>query len=267
MRVFVSVDIEGVAGITGWDEARKGQPGYSAFRAQMDAEAAAACSGALAAGATDIVVKDAHGDGRNLAPSALPAPSRLIRGYNGHPFAMVQGLDETFEAVLFIGYHSRAGSGGNPLAHTLSSRKVSELRLDGIPTSELRIHTLAAGTVGVPVVLVTGDKALCAEAETLVPGCRTVAVSEGQGASTTSLHPTEAVALIQHEAEVALRSIESAPLVPQGPHRLEVEYREQATAFARSHYPGAALVDDRTIGLDVEEYTDVLRALIFLVGL
>jgi len=148
--VFISADIEGVAGITAPDEAKKGSPGYPTFRAQMDAEVAAACDGAFAGGANDVVVKDAHGDGRNLSPAALPAPARLIRGYNGHPFAMVQGLDDTFDAAMFVGYHSRAGSGGNPLSHTLSSTKLFSIRLDGEPVSELRLHALAAGTVGVP---------------------------------------------------------------------------------------------------------------------
>ena len=174
MRFFISADIEGVAGITSTDESRKGGSGYAAFRSQMDAEVAAACRGALSGGATEVVVKDAHGDGRNLSPDALPSPAQLIRGYSGHPFAMVQGLDASFDGAGFVGYHSRAGSGANPLSHTLSMAKVHEVRLDGEPASELHLHALAAGSVGVPVVLVTGDRALCAEAETLLPGVRTV---------------------------------------------------------------------------------------------
>lgn len=267
MKVFISADIEGVAGITARDEARKGQPGYAPFRAQMDAEVAAACAGAFAAGAAEIVVKDAHGDGRNLSPAALPAPARLIRGYSGHPFAMVEGLDASFDAALFVGYHSRAGSGGNPLSHTLSSRRLFGLRLDGAPVSEFRLHALAAATVGVPVALVTGDSALCDEVETTLPGCRTVAVSEGVGAATTSLHPAVAVERIRGEAEEALRSPLPEPIPVRGPHSLEVVYRDPAAAYVRSFYPGACLVDDCTVAVDAGDYFDVLRALIFLVAL
>lgn len=267
MKVFVSADIEGVAGITARDESGKGKAGYAPFRAQMDAEVAAACRGAFAAGATDVLVKDAHGDGRNLSPAALPPPTRLIRGYSGHPFAMVQGLDDTFAAALFVGYHSRAGSGGNPLAHTLSSTKLFDIRLDGHPVSELRLHALAAATVAVPVVLVTGDRALCDEAESTLSGCRTVAVSEGTGASTTSLHPAEAAARIAEAAEAALRGPRPPTLEVSGPHRLEITYRDPPAAYVRSFYPGAEVVDDCTVGLDADRYFDVLRALVFLVGL
>jgi len=267
VKVFVSADIEGVAGITARDESGKGKPGYPVYRAQMDAEVAAACAGAMAAGADEVVVKDAHGDGRNISPAALPPPTRLIRGYNGHPFAMVQGLDSSFDAALFVGYHSRAGSGGNPLSHTLSSSKLFGLRLDGLPVSEFRLHALAAATVGVPVVLVTGDRALCREVEQALPGCRTVAVSEGEGASTTSLHPAVAVEEIRAAAEAALRDVAPSLLDVDGPHELEVVYRDPSAAYVRSHYPGASLCDDCTVRLEVGDDFEVLRALIFLVGI
>lgn len=267
MKVFVSADIEGVAGITAGDEAGKVKAGYPAFRAQMDAEVAAACSGALAAGADDVLVKDAHGDGRNLTAAALPSPTRLSGGYNGHPFAMVQGLDETFDAALFVGYHSRAGSGGNPLSHTLSSTKLFAIRLDGEPVSEFRLHALAAATVGVPVVLVTGDRALCEEVQETWPPCHTVAVSEAAGASTTSLHPADAEVRIRLAANESLRAPRPTPPEVVGPHRLEIVYLDPSSAYVRSQYPTAELVDDCTVAIEVDRYFDVLRALIFLVGL
>jgi len=267
MKVFISADIEGVAGITSRDESQKGGAGYATYRAQMDAEVAAACTGALAAGAHEVVVKDAHGDGRNLSPAALPEATRLIRGYNGHPFAMVQGLDESFDVLLCIGYHSRGGSNGNPLSHTLSSRKLVEVRLDGEPASELRLHALAAATVGVPVGLVTGDRALCDEAAAAIGGVRTVAVSEGAGASTTSIHPSRAVAMIRQAAEATVAGALPAPVALAESHRIEVVYKDVAAAFARGFYPGAERVDDRTVAVAADDYFDILRALIFLVGL
>lgn len=267
MDVFISADIEGVAGIISTDESRKGGAGYSAFRTQMDAEVAGACRGALAGGATGVVVKDAHGDGRNLAPAALPEPVELIRGYNGDPLAMVQGLDDGFDLALFIGYHSMAGSAANPLSHTLSMRKVHEIRLDGTPASELRIHALAAGAMGVPVALVTGDRALCDEAQLLLPGVETVATSEGAGASNRSLHPATAVEAITGAAERAVSSPRSQPLVPRGPHTLEVTYRSPTLAYSRGFYPGAERTSGNMVRFEADDYAEILRSLIFLVGI
>jgi D-amino peptidase len=109
MKVFISADIEGVTGITHWDEADRLKPEYSEFREQMTAEVSAACEGALQAGFTEIWVKDAHASARNLIAAKLPRETRLIRGWSGHPFSMVQELDASFDAMLMIGYHSRVG--------------------------------------------------------------------------------------------------------------------------------------------------------------
>ena len=146
MKVFISVDIEGCAGITHWDEATKTHADYAEFREQMTREAVAAIEGAQIAGATDILVKDAHSSGRNLITSMLPENVRLVRSWAGHPLCMVQELDESFDAVMMIGYHSAAGSEGNSLAHTLSL-DASEIRINGNRASEFIIHAYAASRV------------------------------------------------------------------------------------------------------------------------
>ena len=112
MKVYVSVDMEAVTGINHWDEATKGHPDYQEFRQQMTAETVAACHGALAAGASEVVVNDSHGTCRNILSKWLPEQTTLIRGWSGHPHGMVQNIDESFDAALFVGYHARAGSGG-----------------------------------------------------------------------------------------------------------------------------------------------------------
>ena len=172
MKVYLSVDIEGVTGITAWEEARKEHPDHPPFRDRMAAEARAACEGAIAAGAIELLVKDAHGTGRS-----------------GHPLCMLQELDDSFDAIALIGWHGAASSGDNPLAHTLSSRTLQEVRLDGVRCSEFRLHALAAAELGVPVVLVAGDAGLCAEVEQTNGAIRTVRTSVGHGASTVSEHP------------------------------------------------------------------------------
>ncbi len=268
MKVFVSADIEGVCGATAWDEARKESPTYREFQRQMNREVVAACEGAIAAGATDIVVKDAHGDGRNLTAGELPRPVRLLRAYDGHPFAMVQGLDPSFDAVAMVGFHSGAGSGGNPLAHTLSSRKLHQVRLDGEQASEFRIHLYAAASIGVPVAMVTGDQALCDEVDTLGLGITTVAVKEGRGASTLSLHPDDAVDAVRAAAESALAGSRSGAVpAGAGPTRLEVVFKDHAAAYARGHYPGAEQIDAHTVAFAHDDYFEILRALLFLVSL
>ena len=118
LKVFISVDIEGAVGIAHWDEADSGHGDYAEFRQRMTMEAAAACEGALAAGATEIWVKDAHGSGRNILQEALPREAKLVRGWSMHPYAMVQELDSSFDAACFVGFHGPAGHPGNPLAHT-----------------------------------------------------------------------------------------------------------------------------------------------------
>ena len=105
MNVYISADIEGTAGITHWDEADRNNPAYPEFREAMTREVVAACEGAIAAGATDILIKDAHDSGRNIHVSQLPECARIVRGWSGHPYSMVQELDESFDALVLIGYH------------------------------------------------------------------------------------------------------------------------------------------------------------------
>ena len=130
MKVYISVDIEGIAGIAHDDETSKSHADYPEFREEMTREALAACEGAMAAGAREIFVKDAHGSGRNILVERLPECARIVRGWSGHPLSMVQELDASFDAILFIGYHSRAGAETNPLARTLSS-EVASIKLNG----------------------------------------------------------------------------------------------------------------------------------------
>ncbi len=266
MRVYLSADIEGMAGITAWEEGRKSHPDYGEFRRRMTAEVAAACEGASAAGATAITVKDAHGTARNLLAEELPRPTRLIRGWSGHPFGMVQELDESYDACLFVGYHARAGAGGNPLAHTMSSMKVAEVRINDEPVSEYRIHAWAAELVGVPVAFVSGDRTLCEEVARVQPATRTFATKWGEGASQHSLHPVEAREGIRTTVTEALTGDVAAARLPL-PNRfvLEVDLKSHAAAYHKSFYPGAKQAGPHSVRLETDDYFEVLRALLFLI--
>lgn len=147
MKVFISADIEGIAAITGWDEVHKGGTGYQEFREQMTAEVVAACEGARAAGAIEILVKDAHESGCNLIVSRLPDYVRIVRAWSGHPYVMMFGIDRTFDAALFIGYHNAAGTDTNPLAHTMNDR-IAKLFINGRLASEFTVNAYAAAMSG-----------------------------------------------------------------------------------------------------------------------
>ena len=264
MKVYISVDIEGVAGITHWNEAEKTHADYPEFREQMTREAIAAVEGAEAAGAKDIWVKDAHDSGRNLITSMLPANIRLIRSWAGHPFCMLQELDKSFDAVMMIGYHSAAGSEANSLAHTLSL-KAHLIRLNGRIASEFYIHALAGSMLDVPTVFVSGDEGLMEEVKKTNAAIGRCEIKRGVGQSTLSMTPKAAIAAIRLGAEAALKGDLAKNLIPlPKTFALEITYTDPVTAYRMSWYPGAGHVGDRTIRYETTNYLDILRMLNFV---
>lgn len=266
MKIHISADMEGVTGVSNWDEVTKTHADYDRFRRQMTREVVAACEGALAAGAESILVKDAHATGRNLDGRDLPPQVTLVSGWSGHPLSMVQEIDPSFSAALFVGYHARAGATGNPLAHTMSSSKVAEMRLNDAPVSEYVLHARAAGLFGVPVVFVSGDEALCAEVGMVSPQATTVATMRGSGPSVIAEHPGRAAKAIRAGAEKALRGdLASCLLAPADRYRLEITYKRPFDAYGASFYPGAERTGPATVALESADYLDVLRAIKFCV--
>ncbi|MFC1746605.1 M55 family metallopeptidase, partial [Candidatus Riflebacteria bacterium] len=205
MKVYISADIEGVTGVSHWDETMPGKEVYTEYKEQMTEEVVAACEGALSAGAKEILVKDAHGTGRNIIAARLPMKAKLIRGWSQHPFSMLQELNQSVKAVIMIGYHSRAGSNKNPLAHTLSYSTISSLKINGWYASEFLVNTFTAATVKVPVVFVSGDEGLCQEIASFNDKINTVAVKRGVGLSTISIHPKLALEKIKEGTENAFK--------------------------------------------------------------
>ncbi|MGC6487583.1 MAG: M55 family metallopeptidase [Planctomycetota bacterium] len=264
MKVYLSVDIEGVAGITAWEEARKEHADYPPLRDRMAREAAVACEAALGAGATSLLVKDAHGTGRNLRADDLPAPARLIRGWSGHPSCMLQELGPSFDAILLIGWHGPAGAGDNPLAHTLSSRSLAEVLLDGARCSEFRLHALFAAELSVPVALVAGDAGLCEEVQATNAAITTVATMRGFGASTLSEHPDQVDQQLRDGVARALGGdLSACRLEPPTNPEVVVRYKDQAVAYRKSFYPGAELLAPTQVRLRAASMFEVMRFLVF----
>ncbi len=266
MKVYISTDIEGVAGITVWEEARKSSAYYPYYAEQMTKEVAAACEGANKAGAEEILVRDGHGSGRNIDHTKLPENATLIRGWSGHPYKMVQDIDESFNALAFVGYHSYGGSNENPLAHTMNSSVIDYIKLNGEYLSEFLLHAYLAASLEVPVAFISGDKGICEEAKKFNENIVTVAVSEGRGAATKSLHPNKAIKLIREGMEKALKGDLSRNKV-ELPKKfsLEIRYNYHGNAYRYSFYPGAIQISPKSILFETEDYFEIMRATSFLI--
>jgi D-amino peptidase len=266
MKIFISADIEGTTGITTWDEANKNSSSYSEFRDQMTEEVAAACRGALNAGATEIVVKDAHATGRNIIHSKLPKEVKLIRGWSGHPYSMMAGIDDSFDAVLMTGYHSAAYSNKNPLAHTINSSVISYIKINNIMASEFYINSLTSASLNVPVIFIAGDQGICECAKTLIPEIKTYATTVGVGQSTLNSHPAHSVESIEKAVNSALKKdmYNSAILKLHEKYSVELSFKEHAKAYKASFYTGVEQVDDKTIIFETEKYFEVLKLLAFV---
>jgi len=264
MKVYISVDIEGTAGIAHWDEARKTNPDYAEFRERMTGEAVAACEGALAAGAGEIWVKDAHASGRNILAERLPAEARLIRGWSGHPFAMVQELDDSFRAAAFVGWHGPASHPANPLSHTMSLG-YGQITLNGALCSEYLLHAHLAALVGVPVVFLSGDGGICALARATNPAIHTVETNAGAGDSVIAIQPALARERIRAGVEDALRSEPAAHVRPRSErYELRIRFGHHAIAYRKSFYPGARLDDPETLVFETGDVFEVARLLKFV---
>ncbi|MDR2418136.1 MAG: M55 family metallopeptidase [Treponema sp.] len=265
MKLFISSDMEGTCGITHWDETDydKGGRWYDYFRGQMSREVAAACAGAIEGGADSILVKDAHDSARNIIPTELPRGVRLGREWSGGLYSMVDGLQEGFDALAFTGYHSPAYANGNPLAHTMNTT-IDEITINGVRASEFLIFSYAAGSLGVPVIFLSGDAALCECARSFIPGIRTVATNEGSGAAVVSIHPDDATAYIKEEMCSAVKKFISDGMktcfVPMpNSFDVSVRYSTHKKAFRNSLYPAARAIDEKTIGFSAADYREVLR--------
>jgi len=267
MKVYISADIEGITGTTHFDETDIKKPDYNEFREQMTAEVAAACKGATEAGATEIWMKDAHDTGRNILASKLPENTKLVRGWSGHPLSMAQELDESFDAMMMIGYHAKAGSPGSPLAHTMTGRFM-HMKINDRYASEFLIHAYAAASCNVPVVLVTGDHALSREVQAINSNIETVSVKEGIGESTISIHPNRATQLIHAGAKSALNSDIGKCLIPlPDTFSIEMRFKKHSHAYRNSFYPGAKIIDDFTVVFETDVYFEFLRFLLFVTGI
>ena len=266
MKVFISADIEGTAITATREGCRPGEFEYERSRREMTAEVVAAAEGARAAGADLVVVKDAHGPGLNILPEELPEYVQLIRSWSRSPEMMVEGLDESFDAALFVGYHNAAAEAGNSLSHTINGGVVHRITVNGLPGSEFLIYSWMAAWYGVPSVFLAGDRALCETGKTLHPGLVTVPVKEDVGGRSQGLSPVLAHRLIREGAERALRQDLAAARITLPEHfRVELTYKSHRDAYTRGFYPGAERVDAVTLAYETDDWYEANRFLLFAI--
>jgi D-amino peptidase len=264
MKVYISADIEGVTGVTTWSETEKDHSDFEVFAKQMTREVKAACEAAFEAGASEIYVKDAHDSARNLDINELPEYVRLERGWTGDPMCMVSNLDKSFDAAIFIGYHSRAFSGSSPLAHTLNTG-LQYIKINGEYVSEFLINAYAAALYGVPVVFVSGDKGLINEVNETNSNIATFIVKEGIGKATVSIHPKKAIEGIKEEVMKVLKSDYSlCKLILPSKFEVEIAYHKHDEAYRNSFYKGAKLISPNVISYSTDDYYEVLRLFHFV---
>jgi len=264
MKIFLSADIEGTTGIALWDETENGHSRYPYFQEQMSKEVNAACLGAMDGGCTELLVKDAHDSACNLIPAMLPEDVRIFRGWGSDIMSMMAGLTKDYDGVIFTGYHSGAGMNTNPLSHTMNTRN-NYVKINGIIAPELMINSLTAAYLGVPVRMVTGDKGLCEWMKQMNPHIETVAVSEGCGRGSISIHPNKACRLIREAAKRAVEKPAADCMFPLPEHfKVEISFKEHFKAKAAAAYPGVKQVGSACIEYEADDYMEVLRMINFV---
>lgn len=258
LKVFISVDMEGLAGaVTSADVSAAGRD-YEHFRRIMAAETNAAIEGAFRAGATDVLVRDSHGSKQNLLPGDVDPRARLLRGASTGPRNMMEGIDSTFGAVVFIAYHAKAGTPNAVMAHT-SNSNVIDFSINGVSLPEGGYNALVAGLAGVPVVFVSGDAAVVDQLRGLLgSSLEGVAVkSEIGGGAITGMSPAQAQEAIRAGVERAVRNrAQLRPYRLSAPYTMTLKVREERPAL----YPGARRVAAGEFAFASRDLLEVLTA-------
>lgn len=265
VKVLISVDMEGITGVVTADQIGPTGFEYARAREWMTAEAVAAVEAAKEAGATEVVVVDAHGNGQNLLIERFPNDVRIIRSWP-RPLSMMEGIDSSFAAAIFIGYHSATTNPRGVRAHTISSATFAAVTINGAPMAESGINALIAGHFGVPVVMISGDDAAVAEAQQTVSGIEGAVVKRAISFhSANTLTPAAGQALIRERVRAGMAKRASIrPVVMRGPLRLDITFKNYTPAEVATYLPGVERRDAHTIRYSAADITHVARFIQFL---
>jgi len=261
IKVFISVDMEGIAGVANWEEVTSGGKDYEYFRKIMTRETNAAIEGALEAGATEILVRDSHASARNILPEMLNRNAKLLRDWSGGFMGMMEGIDETFDAVVFIGYHAKAGTPDAILEHTMK-KDIMDVAINGISLPEAGINALIAGYYNVPVVFLSGDLAVCKQARELLGEIETVAVKGAIGNAALNMHPEAAREKIREGVKKALLNRKKCkPCKFTSPFTMVLRLKQEELVHGKSFYPGAERTGNWDLTYRNDDLLEVIRAL------
>ncbi|WP_031037458.1 M55 family metallopeptidase [Streptomyces sp. NRRL F-5650] len=246
MRIYISVDMEGITGLVDAEDVQPGGRDYERGRLMIAEDVNAAVRGAVAAGATEITVNDAHGPMRNIVPESLHPAARLIRG-KPKQMLMLEGLVPEHDAVICVGYHSRAGALG-VLSHSFMGHEIEDMWLDGRPVGEIGLAHATAAAIGVPVAVLTGDDCACNEMTDWDASVTTVAVKYARNRFAADLRPAdEARAEIEKAVAARLSTVPKVSAVPADLSVLTVRWQSASVASTLLGIPGVTLVDTRTV--------------------
>jgi len=267
VRVFLSCDMEGTAGIVDWSQCRGPGPEYELGRRLLLAEVNAAIDGAIDGGATEVLVNDSHGAMANLPPAELHGEAGYLSGRH-KPLYMMQGLDDSFDAIFFVSYHGSMGSSG-VLSHTYNPRAVAEVRLNGTVVGEAGINALVARRYGVPVALVTGDDVTVEETKAVLPDVVAVQVKVATTRfAASSLHPARACAAIRSGARAAAEAASGLGPPPIAlPARLEVDWLTADVAEMATWVGGIARTAARTCEIEGDDPLEIFRRFVAAVAM
>ena len=258
---MISIDMEGISGIVDWAEVDRNNSEYAFARKLMVGDLNAAVEGALAAGVEEVVVSDAHGGMRNMRPEDVHEAAYLVRG-SPKPNSMMEGIDDGFDAALYVGYHSMKGTENGIMCHTISGSAVDGVFINGRETGEFGLNSALAGFYGVPSVFLAGDYAATREAEAFVPGITTAAVKWAVGRySAKCLHPKESGRLITAKVKEALFKPFPPPRRVEEPVEVKIRFTSSTMCDLVSLIPSFKRVEGRTMRGEYPDYQTAINAL------
>lgn len=271
MKIFIACDMEGITGVTNWDQVDPDHAEYTRFRSLMTHDVNAAIEGAFEAGADQVVVTDGHASGTNILLEELDPRAHLNQG-NDSPFAMVQGIEYGADGVFFVGYHARAGSHNAILDHTWSSRRIHNLWINGMLTGEYGLNGALCGYYGAPILMISGDQEACKQAVELLGEIEVAVVKRATHRMSAELLPPDITDQIICEAAARavarLRSGESPALYKvTEPVTIRIEFTSSDMADKAALMMGTTRLDGRTIEFTAPEMSTAYRAFRAAVGL
>lgn len=269
LKVFVSVDMEGIWGVVHSDQTSADSRDYSYARKWMAEDVNAVVEGLLEAGATEVVVNDSHGSMRNILPQDFHPKASLISG-SPKPLSMMQGIDGSFAACIFVGYHAKAGTASSVLDHTISGSAMKSIKINGLELPELGINGAIAGYFKVPVIMLSGDAETCRQAKTILGSeVVTADVKEGLGRFAAKLLPAEEARrrLKEGAKQALLKRDKIAPFKLNPPLNFELEFQTSAQAEMPALLPQVKRTGPRTVTFTANDYLEgfkLMRAIIAL---